>query len=194
MEYKRRHTALPATKKHLKQQQEDPLAAATAVLTALPDDGSYCLAIPLLRSSSSASGSGSSEESDGQPYTDDSETDEPTSLHSLQTVHADTMTRAQLLTWSAIKFSMGTLLCLAFADPMVGAVVDMSNATAIPAFFIAFVAAPLASNASELVSSIRFALARKSRNISITFHQVSAGVVLCVMCACGDVITHHECM
>ena len=78
----------------------------------------------------------------------------------------------QTLLLAVAKFLLGTVLCLGFADPLVGSMGDLSRVTGIPGFFIAFVAAPLASNASELVSSLKFALGKRSRNISVTFNQV----------------------
>lgn len=76
------------------------------------------------------------------------------------------------------KFLLGTCICSVFSDPFVGSVADLSRATGIPAFFIAFVVAPLASNASELVSSLRFASGKKVKNISLTFHQVYGAVTM----------------
>lgn len=78
-------------------------------------------------------------------------------------------------TLAVTKFVVGTAMCMVFADPLVGSVTDLSRGSGIPGFFIAFVAAPLASNASELVSSLKFAKGQRSRNISITFNQVGGG-------------------
>ena len=46
------------------------------------------------------------------------------------------------------------------------------QASEIPAFFVAFCVTPFASNASELVSSLKFALRRRKKNISLTYSQV----------------------
>merc|ERR550537_839362 len=51
-------------------------------------------------------------------------------------------------------FSMmgaGTLLVLVFSDPMVDVLGELGDRTGVPAFYVSFVLAPLASNASELV-------------------------------------------
>lgn len=77
-----------------------------------------------------------------------------------------------------IKLMLGTLVCAVFADPMVEAVVGFSKATGIPKFFISFVVTPLASNASELVSSLQFAKKRRQENISLTFSQVYGAVTM----------------
>ena len=100
----------------------------------------------------------------------------------------------------------GTFLVALFSDPMVDAVssvrgrveeseiridrnVQFSKASHIPAFFVAFLVTPFASNASELVqsqdvqqlwyddgaqvSSLQFAKKKKKKNISLTYSQVS---------------------
>ena len=46
------------------------------------------------------------------------------------------------------------------------------QASKIPPFFVAFCVTPLASNASELVSSLYFASRKHVKNISLTFCQV----------------------
>ena len=48
------------------------------------------------------------------------------------------------------------------------------QASKIPAFYVAFVVTPYASNASELVSSLIFAMRKHKKNISLTFSQVRA--------------------
>ena len=63
----------------------------------------------------------------------------------------------------------------------VGAVAGFARSTHIPSFFVAFIVTPFASNASELVSSLKFAMAKKRRNISLTFCQARA--LTCAMCA-----------
>ena len=46
------------------------------------------------------------------------------------------------------------------------------QASHIPPFFVAFCVTPLASNASELVSSLVFASRKRMKNISLTYCQV----------------------
>jgi len=76
------------------------------------------------------------------------------------------------------KLLLGTLICAVFADPMVEAVAGLSTATGIPSFYISFVVTPLASNASELLSSLQFARKKKRENISLTFSQVYGAVTM----------------
>jgi Ca2+/H+ antiporter len=67
---------------------------------------------------------------------------------------------------------LGTAMAAAFADPLVDAVHNFSNATSIPSFFISFIAMPLATNSSEAVSAIIFASRKKQRTLSLTFSEV----------------------
>ncbi|XP_022874790.1 sodium/calcium exchanger NCL [Olea europaea var. sylvestris] len=78
--------------------------------------------------------------------------------------------------WTSFKAVMllvlGTAIAAVFADPLVDAVDNFSSATSIPAFFISFIALPLATNSSEAVSAIIFASRKKFRSASLTFSEV----------------------
>ena len=78
--------------------------------------------------------------------------------------------------WTSIKavllLFLGTIIAAAFADPLVDAVDNFSDATSIPAFFISFIVLPLATNSSEAVSAIIFASRRKRTTASLTFSEV----------------------
>ncbi|CAO2836223.1 unnamed protein product [Amaranthus hypochondriacus] len=77
------------------------------------------------------------------------------------------------ITIKAITFLvLGTVIAAVFADPLVDAVDNFSNATSIPSFFISFIALPLATNSSEAVSAIIFASRKKRRSASLTFSEV----------------------
>lgn len=77
-----------------------------------------------------------------------------------------------------LKMSGGLVLCALFSDPLVESLSDLSQVTGVAPFFVGFVLTPLASNASEFVSSLRFASAKKSKNISLTFSQVYGAVTM----------------
>lgn len=96
------------------------------------------------------------------------------------------------LALSAACFAAGTALCAAFAGPLVNALGDLATATGIPPFTLSFFLAPLASNASELVSSLRFAAGRKKERISATFAQVYGAVVMnnTLVLGCLLVVVH----
>lgn len=67
---------------------------------------------------------------------------------------------------------LGTIIAAAFADPLVDAVDNFSDATGIPTFFISFIALPLATNSSEAVSAIIFSSRKRLRTASLTFSEV----------------------
>lgn len=80
--------------------------------------------------------------------------------------------------WTIYKAVMllvlGTVIAVVFADPLVDAVGNFSDATSIPSFFISFIAMPLVTNSSEAVSAIIFASHKNQRNTSLTYSEVSA--------------------
>lgn len=73
---------------------------------------------------------------------------------------------------------LGTVIAAVFADPLVDAVDNFSDATGIPTFFISFIALPLATNASEAVSAIIFASRKKQRTSSLTFSELYGAVTM----------------
>ncbi|KAJ7948715.1 Calcium-binding EF-hand [Quillaja saponaria] len=84
--------------------------------------------------------------------------------------------------WISIKASLllllGAVIAAAFADPLVDAVDNFSDATSIPAFFISFIFLPLATNSSEAVSAIIFASRDKRRTASLTFSEIYGAVTM----------------
>jgi len=64
------------------------------------------------------------------------------------------------------QMMIGTALVLVFSDPMVDILAQIGVNTGIPAFYVSFILAPLASNASELSASMK--LASKKTATSIT--------------------------
>lgn len=73
---------------------------------------------------------------------------------------------------------LGTIIAAVFADPLVDAVDNFSEATSIPSFFISFIALPLATNSSEAVSAIIFASRKKRRSASLTFSELYGAVTM----------------
>lgn len=88
------------------------------------------------------------------------------------------LSTGQIVRQASLKLLLGTLACAFFSDPMVAAVTNFSKASGIPTFFVAFCVTPLASNASELVSSLTFASRKHVKNISLTFSQVYGAVTM----------------
>ncbi|KAI5054922.1 hypothetical protein GOP47_0030067 [Adiantum capillus-veneris] len=79
---------------------------------------------------------------------------------------------------SLIYLVSGAALAATFSDPLIDSIQGFSNASRIPPFFVAFVVVPLASNASELFSSIVFAMKKRKRNISLTYSQIYGSVTM----------------
>ncbi|KAI6690344.1 hypothetical protein NL676_027172 [Syzygium grande] len=73
---------------------------------------------------------------------------------------------------------LGTVIAAAFADPLVDAVDNFSDATSIPTFFISFIALPLATNSSEAVSAIIFASRKRKTTSSLTFSELYGAVTM----------------
>ncbi|XP_068664413.1 sodium/calcium exchanger NCL1-like [Aristolochia californica] len=85
-------------------------------------------------------------------------------------------------TWVTIKavlmLLLGTAIAAAFADPLVNAVDNFSDATSIPSFFISFIAMPLATNSSEAVSALIFASRKTKKSASLTFSEIYGAVTM----------------
>lgn len=64
--------------------------------------------------------------------------------------------------------SLGTALILVFSDPMVDTMSNMGARIGVPPFYVAFVFAPLASNASEVIASLSYAGKKTKKTISIS--------------------------
>ncbi|KAL2944490.1 Sodium/calcium exchanger NCL [Bienertia sinuspersici] len=73
---------------------------------------------------------------------------------------------------------LGTIIAGVFADPLVDAVDNFSDATSIPSFFISFIALPLATNSSEAVSALIFASRKNRRSASLTFSELYGAVTM----------------
>jgi len=76
--------------------------------------------------------------------------------------------KTKILARSFWLMGLGTLLVLIFSDPMVDVLSGFGTHTGISAFYISFVLAPMASNASELVAAYSYALKKTSKTITIS--------------------------
>eukprot|EP00967_Tisochrysis_lutea_P128081 scaffold218653_cov35-Tisochrysis_lutea.AAC.3 len=63
---------------------------------------------------------------------------------------------------------LGTALIILFSDPMVDVLSNLGARTGISPFYIAFVFAPVASNASELLASLNYAKKKTRKTITIS--------------------------
>jgi Ca2+/Na+ antiporter len=73
-----------------------------------------------------------------------------------------------ILNRSFMLMGFGTGLVLVFSDPMVDVLSEIGVRTDVPAFYISFILAPLASNASELVAAYSYAQKRTQKSMTIS--------------------------
>mmetsp|Transcript_15731 Transcript_15731/g.28515 ORF Transcript_15731/g.28515 Transcript_15731/m.28515 type:complete len:564 (-) Transcript_15731:175-1866(-) len=62
---------------------------------------------------------------------------------------------------------IGTALVLFFSDPMVDVLSEVADRIGIPAFYVSFILAPLASNASEVIASQYYAAKKTRKTITV---------------------------
>ncbi|XAR56495.1 hypothetical protein NMG60_11037011 [Bertholletia excelsa] len=79
---------------------------------------------------------------------------------------------------SLLLLLLGTFIAAVFADPLVDAIDNLSDAAGIPSFFISFIVLPLATNSSEAVSAIISSSQKKQRSASLTFSELYGAVTM----------------
>merc|ERR1712051_969168 len=73
---------------------------------------------------------------------------------------------------------LGTALVLVFSDPMVDALSEWGTRLGISSFYVSFVLAPFASNASELLSAYTYAVKRTEKSLAWQFTAETIAMVL----------------
>ena len=76
------------------------------------------------------------------------------------------------------QMALGTTLVLIFSDPMVDCLSALGERTGISPFYISFVLAPLASNASELLAAYKFALKKTQATITVSLSQLEGAAIM----------------
>jgi len=75
-------------------------------------------------------------------------------------------------TWILLRsfkmMAFGTILVLAFSDPMVDVLAGIGQRIQLDPFYVAFVIAPIASNAGELVAAYNYAVKKSQKSITIS--------------------------
>lgn len=74
--------------------------------------------------------------------------------------------------------SIGTLLVLLFADPMVEVLQEVAVRVKIPPFYVSFILAPLASNASEVIASQYYAAKKTKKSIAISLSALEGAAAM----------------
>jgi Ca2+/Na+ antiporter len=85
---------------------------------------------------------------------------------------------------SSLKFrafwmmSLGTTLIVLFSDPIVDCFSEIADRINVGSFYVAFLLAPLASNASELYASYSYALRKTPKSIGISLSTLMGATVM----------------
>ncbi len=79
---------------------------------------------------------------------------------------------------AAYMMGLGTLLVLLISDQMVQVMDEMGKRTNIPGFYIAFVLAPLASNASELIAAYNYSQKKTATSITISLTTLEGACIM----------------
>ena len=88
---------------------------------------------------------------------------------------------------AAFMLGLGTLLVVLISDPMVSVLSEVGKRTGISPFYISFIFAPLASNASEVIASYKYALKKTSQSITISMSALEGAthpVLYCTVLYC----------
>ena len=85
----------------------------------------------------------------------------------LQDLSPEQQQRA-IMSRSLWMMGAGTILVLVFSDPAVDVLNEIGKRTGIPAFYVSFVLAPLASNASELVATYKYGCKKTVSSMTIS--------------------------
>lgn len=93
--------------------------------------------------------------------------------------HPDPRTeRLRILIRSFSMMAVGTILVLIFSDPMVGVMNEVGKRMGVPAFYISFALAPLASNASEVIAAYSYAQKKTRRTVTISMSTLLGAAIL----------------
>lgn len=76
------------------------------------------------------------------------------------------------------RMLLGTLLVVFFSDPIVDCFTAIGDRVGIRPFYISFVLAPLASNASEIVASYKYATKKTSTSVGISFSALLGAAIM----------------
>lgn len=72
----------------------------------------------------------------------------------------------------------GTALVIVFSDPMVSLLSDIGARLGIPAFYVSFLLAPLASNASEVLAAYSYATKKTRKTVTISFSTLLGAAIM----------------
>lgn len=74
--------------------------------------------------------------------------------------------QCKIISRSCWMMGLGTLMVVVFSDPLVDCLTELGSRLNVKSFYIAFILAPFASNASELLSAYNYAVKKTSSSIT----------------------------
>jgi Ca2+/Na+ antiporter len=83
-----------------------------------------------------------------------------------------------ILRRAGLRIFVGTFVVLLFSDPLVDMLGQLAGVMGISPFYVGFVVAPLASNATEIIAAYAFARKKTSKTISISLTTLLGAAVL----------------
>lgn len=115
--------------------------------------------------------------SGGFEIENDQEEEEEEVPHDLRHDDPDTQIK-NVMRRSFTMMFVGTALVLVFSDPMVGVMSEVGKRIGVPAFYISFVLAPLASNASEFIAAYSYASKKTRKTVTISFSTLLGAAIM----------------
>ncbi|KAA0148894.1 hypothetical protein FNF29_06368 [Cafeteria roenbergensis] len=110
---------------------------------------------------------GVAEEEDEEDEEEDDEEEEDAGL-----------TRGQIYLKAFGLMIVGVVVVTIFSDPMVDVLTVLGNRIGIQPFYVSFIVTPIVSNASELISSLIFAMRRSKKTITLTYSQLMGAATM----------------
>jgi len=86
--------------------------------------------------------------------------------------------KRRILWRSTWMMGLGTIIVLLFSDPMVDVLSELGVRIHVPPFYVAFILAPIASNASELIASMNYAQKKTKKSITISLSALEGAATM----------------
>ncbi|CDF39506.1 unnamed protein product [Chondrus crispus] len=97
--------------------------------------------------------------------------------HDLRDKDPETQIR-NVMRRSFLMLALGTTLVLIFSDPVVTVMTDVGQRIGVAPFYVSFVLAPLASNASEVLAAYSYAVKKTRKTVTISFSTLLGAAIL----------------
>lgn len=107
---------------------------------------------------------GEGQEEEGEAEGEEDDVEVPEEWQSLSAAEQQSLIKRK----AAKMMAVGTLLIVLFSDPAVDVMSNVGSRIGLAPFYVAFVLAPLASNASEFIASYSYAAKKTKKTISVS--------------------------